>query len=120
VYEIYRELRKGRRVLAVVSAFKGATDWLLHTRQFEAPQADALAGLVATGETASAAYLGMALHEAGVTASVADAHRVGLEIRGSELDGRPVDIDTSRVHTLFERYSVLILPGFIGRTSNVC
>jgi homoserine dehydrogenase len=114
VYDIYRQLRQGRRVVAVVSAFKGVTDWLLHTaeRHFERPQPSALASLVSTGETASAAFLSMALDQAGVSAAVLDS---AIEIEGSSLDGSPVAIDIEAIHKALVQSSVLILPGFIGR-----
>ena len=72
VLEIYREVRRGKRVLAVVSALPGVTDRLIQTahRRFERPHPAALASLVSTGETSSAAFLGMALDQAGVPAMV--------------------------------------------------
>ncbi len=114
VYEIYRQLRQGRRVVAVVSAFKGVTDWLLQTaeRYFERPHPTALASLVSTGETASAAFLSMALDQAGVPAAVLDPT---LEIQGSPLDGSPVNIDVEGIHQKLAQWPVVILPGFIGR-----
>ena len=60
VQEVYRAVRQGQRVLAVVSAFPGATDGLLNMAHelFDNPEPTALARLVATGETTSAALLG--------------------------------------------------------------
>jgi homoserine dehydrogenase len=114
VYEIYRQLRRGRRVVAVVSAFKGVTDWPFQTaeRHFERPQPTALASLVSTRETASAAFLSMALDQAGVPASVLDP---ALEIQGSPLDGSPVKIDVDAIYQQLAHSPVVILPGFIGR-----
>ncbi len=119
VLEIYREVREGKRVLAVVSAFPGVTDWLFATAQrcFEQPKPSALASLVSTGETASAAFLGMALDQAGIPAWVLDTDQIGLEIRGDDLDADPVSLDVEAVEELFEQFPVLILPGFVGRAA---
>jgi homoserine dehydrogenase len=120
VLEIYREVRRGKRVLAVVSALPGVTDRLVRAarRRFERPHPEALASLVSTGETSSAAFVGMALDRAGVPAQVLDPDRAGLTIRGPGLDAYPLGLDTKGIHERFERYPVLVLPGFIGRTEN--
>jgi len=60
VDEVYRRLREGYRVLAVVSAFAGEPDWLLsRTGNVLGPDAvpEATAAYVATGELQSAALL---------------------------------------------------------------
>ena len=63
VAEIYREVRRGRRVVAVVSAFGVTTDTLLQDarRQCDRPDPHALARLLETGEARAAAHLGLAL-----------------------------------------------------------
>ncbi len=120
VAEIYRELRRGFRVLAVVSAFPGVTDRLagLAGRRFAAPDPGCLARLLATGETASAALLGMALEEAGVPASVVDPEAVGLLVAGPPLDSEPVALDTRRLLGFLARTPVVVLPGFFGRSAS--
>src|SRR5688572_19247820 len=80
VHEIYRHWRQGAQVIAVVSAFGDTTDQL--QRRAEAvcaePEESALASLLATGEAASSALLGLALNKAGIPARVLDAIQAGL------------------------------------------
>jgi homoserine dehydrogenase len=118
VQEVYREVREGKKVLAVVSALAGVTDRLLASARqcFEDPQPAPLAGLLSTGESASAAWLEMALEEAGIPAVAADPGRLGLEIQGPLLDADPTDLDVEAVHRLFDEFQVIVLPGFFGRS----
>src|SRR6185437_3582850 len=80
VHEIYRWLRRGRSVLAVVSAFGKTTDELLAAarRYTEEPQEGALALLLSTGEKRAAAVLSLALDRAGICAATLDPARLGL------------------------------------------
>jgi homoserine dehydrogenase len=116
--EIYRELRKGRRVVAVVSAFAGTTERLLtlvHHRHAD-PAAEPLARLLETGETVVAAMLGLLLGEAGVPYVVLDSYQVGLRTTGPTLDAEPVGLDVGRLEQALEEVPVAVLPGFSGRT----
>ncbi len=117
--EIYRELRKGHRVVAVVSAFAGATDRLLQRAQtiFGAPQPTSLARLLATGETVSATSLGMLLDDAGVPNVVLDAFDVGLSTRGPVLDAEPEWVDVVALRRALLNVSVVVVSGFAGRDS---
>lgn len=116
VDEIYRHLRAGKRVLAVVSALSGHTDRLLKEASAafgdEAPEATA--GYVATGESQAAAMLTGALLRAGVTARAVDPREVSLFVSGEVLNAEPKSVDHERIRAWFERYSVLVLPGFFG------
>ncbi len=116
VQEVYREVRAGRRVVAVVSAFPGVTDRLIASAEhaFERPDSILLARYVATGETASAAFLGLALEKAGIPARVVEPGEVGLRAHGPHLDAEPAGLDAAAVDTLLEEASVLVLPGFYG------
>jgi len=120
VSEIYREIRAGRRVLAVVSAFPGVTDRLYSAarRRFSTPCPKNLASLVSTGEIASAALLGMALDEAGIPAVVLNPDRVGLRVSGSPLEADPTTFDVQSVRQVLEGRPVAVLPGFIGRDAS--
>lgn len=116
VHEIYRHVRRGRRVVAVASATGRATDGLIGTarRVSETPAPTALAALLATGERASAALLAIALDAAGVPATLLDPIDAGLVVDGPVLDGDPVSVDTRRLHRALARYPVVVLPGFFG------
>lgn len=114
VSEIYRVVRGGQRVLAVVSAMGSTTDDLLASahRIASEPSPQFLARLLATGEATSAALLGMALDKAGISSTVLEASC--LATRGPILDAAPVGFDVERVEEIFEHASVAVLPGFVG------
>lgn len=116
VHEIYRHWREGAQVIAVVSAFGDTTDQL--TRRAErvcvTPDRSALATLLATGEAASSALLGLALNRSGISSRVLDPVQAGLRTVGSELDADPIAVDTARL-LAESRHAVVVLPGFVGR-----
>ncbi|MBX3362439.1 MAG: hypothetical protein KF705_13520, partial [Phycisphaeraceae bacterium] len=92
VHEVYRWVRRGKRVVAVVSALEGTTDALIAQARAYADSPDSLhagayATLLATGEQTSAALLGLALDRAGVPVEVLDAASVSLRTSGTIVDG---------------------------------
>ena len=116
VHEIYRWVRSGLRVIAVVSAIGDATDRLLANARAlsPAPEPFATAELLATGERASAALIGVALDQAGVVARVLNPREIGLTVAGSPLDSELVSVDVARLRTLLSEHPVLVVPGFFG------
>jgi len=117
VLEIYREVRRGRRVVAVVSAFAGVTDALLDDvrRRHDEPEPHAVARVLETGENASAAALGLLLEEAGVPAEVVDAAGIGLTAEGPPLEATPTRLIRRRLQELLGEAPVVVVPGFSGR-----
>jgi homoserine dehydrogenase len=91
VHEIYRWIRNGHRVIAVVSAIGNSTEKLLakaHT--FGAAANDpAVATLLATGEATSTALLSLVLDRAGIPAVILDEVRLGLRTQGPVLNSEP-------------------------------
>src|SRR4029453_11593803 len=87
VHEIYRHWREGKQVIAVVSAFGDTTDQLMRRaeRLCAKPDRSALATLLATGEAASSALLGLALNRCGIPCRVLDPVQAGLRTVGSKL-----------------------------------
>jgi homoserine dehydrogenase len=116
VHEIYRWVREGWRVLAVVSAIGDETDHLFdRARQYGDSLNDSVvASLVATGETTSAALLALALERAGLPAILLDAARLGLRARGPVLMSDPYEVDCDVIARTFEEYPVAIVPGYVG------
>jgi homoserine dehydrogenase len=116
VHEIYRHWRDGAQVIAVVSAFGDTTDQLQRRAENVCSQPDksALASLLATGEAASSALLGLALNRAGIPARVLDAVQAGLRTVGGRLEADPIAVDTARL-IAESRRAVVVLPGFVGR-----
>jgi homoserine dehydrogenase len=117
VREIARTRAQGFRVLAVTSAFRGVTERLLAavTTRFEAPPPEAVASLLATGESASAAFLSLALDAASIGNELLDPDRIRLTVRGSFLDAEPVDVDVEAIDKALGIRGVAVLPGFYGR-----
>ena len=120
VAEVKRHLRRGERVLAVVSALKGATDSLLADAHYFGPEPEpaATASLLATGEAASAAKLALALNAAGIEAALLDPSAIGLVTRGPLLDADPVGVDDEALRHALERSGAAVIPGFFGRDSS--
>jgi homoserine dehydrogenase len=116
VQEIYRLWRTGEHVVVVVSAFGDTTDRLLDraTSICAEPDEVVLAALLATGETAAAALLALALQRAGIPAKVFDAAKAGLRTTGSATDAELIALDTERLRLELPHF-VIVLPGFVGR-----
>lgn len=117
VGEIGRWIRRGYRVIAVVSALGDTTDRLIRRAKLLArfPDDAAKAALVAVGESETAGVLGLALGEAGLAANVLDPGDIGLRTTGPLLDAQPESLDVQAVRRALADRPILIIPGFIGR-----
>jgi len=116
VNEIYEWWLQDYRVVAVVSAFGNTTDQLTQ-RAYSVcvePDPTLLAALLATGEAASSALLGLALRHAGIPARVFNAEQAGLTTLGPVLDAELIGLDKPGLLTALQK-SVVVLPGFVGR-----
>lgn len=115
--EIERWLDRGVDVVAVVSAFRGVTDRLLARGRRYGPEPDghALAALVATGELASVATLGLGLRQRGIACETLDHHGLGLVTEGPPIGARAVGVSVERVRLALAESRVIVAPGFIGR-----
>ena len=118
VHEIYRWWREGFQVVAVVSAFGNTTNELSRRAHLVCDQPDEalVAQLLATGEAASSALLGLALSRTGIPACVFDAEQAGLATDGPTLDANLVSVDGAALHEAL-RNNVVVLPGFVGKSS---
>ena len=116
VHEIYRWWRQGFQVVAVVSAFGNTTDELSQQAHSvcEQPNDELVAALLATGEAASAALLGLAINRAGIPAAVLDAEQASLCTDGPTLDANLTSIDVASVLEALSD-GVVVLPGFVGK-----
>ncbi len=116
VHEIYQYLRAGYRVLAVVSSMDNNNSKYPGIENFEEegviPPAPEFAELLASGETATACLFTIGLDRAGIKAK--KLHHQCLLTKNSLLNSDPESFTTDLVASLFERYSVLVLPGAIG------
>jgi homoserine dehydrogenase len=118
VEEIYRHVRDGEKVVAVVSALAGETDRLLEQARRvgggDAAPAALVARVARVGELHSAALLALALSKAGLRASTLDPHEMGLVAEGSPLDSNLVSVDSEAVWSRIDVNDVVVLPGFIA------
>lgn len=122
VHEIYRWLRAGHRVVAVVSAFEGTTDRLLtQARETVGTSstaaslpADATALLLATGEFTTASLLSLALARAGVPSKVLSPQALQLRTKGHGTDADPASINREALLNALAHAPVAVVPGFIG------
>ena len=117
VQEIYRHVRDGEKVVAVVSALAGETDGLLAQaeRVGGAGAPDALvARLARVGELQSAALMALALSKAGLRACPLDPHEMGLVAEGSPLDSNLAGVDAEAVWARIRKNDVVVVPGFIA------
>jgi len=112
--EIYRHVRDGEKVVAVVSALAGETDRLLDQAARVGGEAqDALVARVArVGELHSAALMALALGRIGVRACAPDPHEMGLVADGPPLDSNLVDLDAEAVLARLAEHDVVVVPGF--------
>lgn len=117
ILEIYREIRKGHRVVGVVSAFGSTTDDLIQAARgrFENPDPACLARLLETGEAVAAATLGLALDQAGVPARILDPGQLELATTGGYRDAEPHSFSPEVVNRALAEVPVVIVPGFSGR-----
>ena len=120
VHEIYRYVRAGYQVLAVVSAIGSTTDELLegaHSILDQHPVGTArasVASLLATGELHSVALLALGLARAGLPSLRLDDTRTWIRTSGDPLDADPIGLDTQALERSFQEHTIAILPGFVG------
>ncbi len=119
VHEVYRYLRRGQKVIAVVSAMGPATDRLLaHAKTYgDSLDSVGVAALAATGEAQTQALLTLALDRAGIPANALDPGALGLVTSGPLLDSKPESLNVEAIRRALEDRPVLVVPGFIGRDS---
>ena len=117
VTEIYRAVRNGRRVLAVVSAFGGVTDRLFEEARALGCAHDNLhlPRYVALGEETSAALLALACDRAGMSVTALSPAQIGILAEGDRETAQPVSLDTGAIERAFETADVVVVPGFTAR-----
>ncbi|HWE46882.1 MAG TPA: homoserine dehydrogenase [Caulobacteraceae bacterium] len=117
VTEIYRAVRQGRRVLAVVSAFDGVTDRLIGDAQAFGCAHDNvhLPRYVALGEETSAALLALACDRAGLTVAALSPAEIGILAEGDRETAKPTGLDAAVIERAFETNDVVVVPGFTAR-----
>ena len=116
--EVYRHVRDGEKVVAVVSALAGETDALLDQAQRVGGEAapDALvARLARVGELHSAALMALALEQGGrPRLRPSTRMRWGWWPTGRPLDSNLVGLDAEAVWAKIDAHDVVVVPGFIA------
>ncbi len=116
VDEIYRHVREGRKVVAIVSAFAGVTDGLIERAHSVGGRADphAYAALVGSGELESAAMLALSLAQHGVPSRLLPPEQFGLRAHGDPVDAEPHDVDLALLRATLVEAQAVIVPGFVA------
>lgn len=112
--EIYRHVRHGEKVVAVVSALAGQTDALFEQAERvggEGPP-NLVARLARVGELHSAALMALALSRVGVRVCTLDPHEMGLIAEGEPLDSDLTHLDVEVFQAKLDEYDVVVVPGF--------
>ena len=111
--EVYRHVRDGEKVVAVVSALAGETDALLSQGARVGGHPPALLARVArVGELHSAALMALALYRLGILACTMDPHEMGLVAEGDPLDANLTGLDSTAVFARLANHDVVVVPGF--------
>lgn len=116
VNEIYRQHRRGARVVAVVSAFDGHTNALLEEARATGCSHDNrfTPHLAAVGEARAAALTAMACERVGLRAVVCGPDALGLRAEGPRDDAAPTALDAKAVLAQFDDHDVVVAPGFLA------
>jgi homoserine dehydrogenase len=112
--EVYRHVREGEKVLAVVSALAGETDALLDQAARVGGEGDSalVARVARVGELHSAALMALALVRLGLRACTLDPHEMGLVAQGEPLDANLERVDAALVQARLDSHDVVVVPGF--------
>jgi homoserine dehydrogenase len=112
--DIYAEVRRGRRVIAVVSAFAGETDRLLGEARALGLAHDnpLLPAYVIQGEERSAALAALACDRVGLSATTLSVRQLGIVAHGPVEHAAPVELDRAALDRALERHEVVVVPGF--------
>jgi homoserine dehydrogenase len=118
VAEIAREVRVGRRVVVVCSAYARATDRLAAEarRIHPNPEPGALVALLASGEAHAAAAVALAVDRGGLPVTLLGVHQVGIEAEGPPLDAEPRWLEPPRLVQALAATPVVVVPGFVACT----
>ena len=112
--DIYAEVRRGCRVVAVVSAFAGETDRLLAEARGLGLAHDnpLLPAYVVQGEERSAALTALACDRIGLDAATLTVRELGIRAEGPCEHARPVALDRAALAQALARHEVVVVPGF--------
>lgn len=117
---VVETMRRGAKVVVVVSALGDTTDELLQlaAQLSDDPPERELDMLMATGEQVSVALLAMAIHELGADAVSYTGAQVGILTDGTHTKAKLLDINAARIERELARGRIVIVAGFQGINLN--
>jgi aspartate kinase len=109
-------VKKGNRIVVVVSALGGTTDELisLASQITDEPSEREMDMLLSTGEQVSVALLAMALHKRGIEAISFTGAQVGIITDSSHTKAKIIDVNAARIRKALRNDKVAIVAGFQG------
>lgn len=112
--EIYSHVRRGRKVVAVVSALAGETDKLLsEARQLGLDHDnELLPAYVVLGEERAAALVAIACDRVGLDAVGLSVQQLGISAEGPSQHARPVALKNNNLRDSLSCHEVVVVPGF--------
>ncbi len=114
VSEIYRHVRAGERVVAVVSALGGHTDQLLDQARRLGGARDNrhLPRYVALGEEKAASLVAIGCDRVGLDCATLGVRELGVIAEGSPEDATPVRLASPALARALAQHEVVVVPGF--------
>lgn len=112
--EIYDHVRRGRKVVAVVSALAGQTDKLLSEARALGLDHDneLLPAYVVLGEEQAAALVAIACDRVGLDALGLSVQQLGIVAVGPSQHARPVALGNDDLKNALAKHEVVVVPGF--------
>ena len=112
--DLYTEVRRGHRVVAVVSAFAGETDRLLAESRALGLAHDnpLLPAYVIQGEERSAALVALACDRIGLSAVALSVRDLGIVAVGPAEHAHPAGLDRTALDRALEHHEIVVAPGF--------
>ncbi len=115
--------QRHKQIVVVVSAMAGTTDHLVELCNDIDPSKDNSYArerdfIISTGEQITAGLLAMELRNLGVNACSFNGEQIGIQTNEHYGKARILDIRTDNIRTALEAQTVVVVPGFQGRTSD--
>lgn len=116
--KVAQEVKRGNKVVVVVSAMAGVTDQLISHCHNIAPHPNPreIDSVVATGEQVTAGLMAMALEQRGLNARSWLGWQIPLRTDTAHTRARILDIDTATMRARLEKGEIAVLAGFQGVT----
>ena len=117
---IQNEVKKGNKIIVVVSAMAGKTNELISlsklvTNNFNKRELDVL---LATGEQVSSSLLSGALIELGVKAKSFMSWQVPILTEGDHNNSRIINMNVTKINDFLSNGGVAVIPGYQGISSS--